>query len=316
MARTTLVFGGAGFIGSHVVERFAAAGDRVVVVDGLVPGTGGATRHLAGVKGAIEFRHAMIGELPDLAALVAGADLVVDAMAWTSHMAALDDPFKDLQLNLASHLHLLEALRRSKRASVVYLGSRSQYGRVNGVLNDDTPMDPLDVQGIHKAAADYHYRMYSRIHGLNVISLRLPNCYGERQPATGADIGLVGGFIRTALAGETIRVFGENRQRCLLYAKDAAALVERLAAVVPPGFTAVNAGGLQVSILDLANQIVASAGRGRVETEPIPAAVKAIDAGDASVDESRLGGLIGAVPRTAFAEALDATVTYFKETAE
>lgn len=316
MARKVVVLGGAGFIGSHVAEQFAATGDQVVVIDGLVAGTGGARRNLESALDRIEFRHALVGEIPGLAGLMAETDVVVDAMAWTSHMAALKDPLRDLRLNLESHLHLLEALREAPRPKVIYLGSRSQYGRVSGVLNDATPMMPLDVQGIHKTAADYHFQMYSRLHQLNVISLRLPNCFGERQPASGDDIGLVGGFVRTALAGDAVTVFGENRKRCLLYARDAAAIVERVATAPAAGFTAINVGGAQVSILDLATQVVAAAGRGRVETQPVPAAVKAIDAGDAEVDDSRLRALIGEVPRTPFTRALDSTVAYFKERTE
>lgn len=309
-----VVFGGAGFIGSHCVDRLVARGDEVVVVDGLMPGTGGSRRHLAAVLDRIEFRPAPIAEVPDLDRLLARADVVIDAMAWTSHMAALEHPVKDLELNLLSHLRLLEGLATAPVSKVIYVGSRSQFGRVSGVLDDATPMDPIDVQGIHKAAAEQHFRLAATRHSLNVVSLRLPNCFGERQPVAGNDIGLVGGFIRTALQGETIDVFGDNRFRCLLYAGDAATIVERVASASITGFCGVNVGGAHVAIRDLAGRVVAEAGSGRVESRPLPPDVRAIDAGDARVDETRLAGLIGPPPCRDLNAALAATVAYFRET--
>jgi UDP-glucose 4-epimerase len=311
-----VVFGGAGFIGSHCVDRFVKRGDDVVVVDGLVAGTGGSRRNLAAVLDRIEFRPVTIGALPDLGDVLAGAAVVVDAMAWTSHLAALDDPIKDLELNLLSHLRLLQGLAAMPAPKVIYLGSRSQFGRVSGVLDEHTPMDPIDVQGIHKAAAEQHFRLAARRRSLNVVSLRLPNCFGERQPVKGSDIGLVGGFIRGALRGEAIEVFGDQRHRSLLYARDAAAIVERAASASIEGFAGVNAGGAHVAIHELAQRVVAEAGSGRVARRPLPADVRAIDAGDAHVDETRLAEMIGPPPRYDFDAALRATVAYFRESVD
>ena len=81
MSRQILIFGGAGFLGSHVVRRFVSAGDRVIVVDALVAGTGGSLDHLGDVRGQIEMRTEAIEQVDSLPALVGSADLVIDAMA-------------------------------------------------------------------------------------------------------------------------------------------------------------------------------------------------------------------------------------------
>ena len=73
-------------------------------------------------------------------------------------------------------------------------------------ITESTAMVPEDVQGIHKAAADHHFRVFAKLKRLNVLSLRFANCYGPNQPRAGEDIGLIGGFIRDALAGKTIVV--------------------------------------------------------------------------------------------------------------
>ena len=112
-------------------------------------------------------------------------------MGWTSHNAALQDPAYDLSLNIGAHLSLLKALKATPR-SAIYLGSRAQYGRPNVVeITEETPMIPEDVQGLHKVAAEGHFRIASKF-GLPAVSLRFPNCFGERMPSQGDDIGLIG----------------------------------------------------------------------------------------------------------------------------
>jgi UDP-glucose 4-epimerase len=312
--RRAIVFGGAGFIGHHLVERLVARGDHVAVVDGLLPETGGSRDHVAHVMGAIDFHASRIEELNDLDALLADADVVVDCMAWTRHVAALERVLYDAQLNLESHLTLLTALRRRPGPLVVYLGSSSQYGRVtSGPITEQTPMVPEDVQGIHKAAADHHFRVHAALHGLNVVSLRLPNCFGEGQPIVGGDIGLVGGFIRALLAGEAVKVYGAGRRRALLYVRDAADLVSKVTDLNVRGFMPLNAAGDEVDIGDLARRLCALAGRGSVETAAMPRHIEAIDTGEARICDETLTRLVGPIARTPLEPSLAATVAYFRE---
>jgi nucleoside-diphosphate-sugar epimerase len=309
-----MVFGGAGFLGSHLARRFVQRGDEVVIVDGLMAETGGSLAHLADVAEHITICEASIDRIADLDSLVAGAAVVVDGMAWTRHNAAFDDPLYDLRLNLESHLHLLTCLRRRPPPLVIYLASRGQYGRVaEGVITEDTPMLPQDVQGVHKGAADHLFRIYAARYGLNVVSLRLPNCFGEHQPTTGDDIGLVGGFIRTLLRGGAVKVFGAGRWRGLLYAGDAAEIVSRLSDAAVTGFVPLNVAGNPVAIDDLARQLVALIGQGTVECEPLPRDIQLRDTGDANVADDRLRAIVGDIPTTALEPALLATIAYFRK---
>lgn len=314
MPRQILICGGAGFLGSHIVRRLAAAGDRVTVLDGLLPGTGGSAEHLTDVRHAIELRTQAIEAAGDLDALVGAADVVIDAMAWTRHVAALADPLHDMRLNLSSHLTLLQSLRRQPPRMFIYLGSRSQYGRMaSGVVTEDTPMAPQDPQGVHKVAAETHFKNFAATDGLTVASLRLPNCFGESQPVAGEDIGLVGGFIRALCQGEAIKVYGSGRRRNILYARDVAEIVAAVAAQPLTGFTPLNVAGDDIDIRDLAFQLQELVGTGSVETGEMPDHIKAIDTGEAVVSTARLAALIGPLQGTPLAAALAATVNYFKE---
>ena len=312
MASRVTLFGGAGFIGSRIALACVRAGHRVRVIDGLLARTSGRRENLAPVAADIDFRAARIEHVGDLDRVLAESDVIVDCMGWTQHRAALDDPLYDLELNVASHLHWLRRVPDHLRAKVVYLGSRGQYADpATGDIGEDDPQEPRDVQGIHKAAAERHFRLAASLRDLDVVALRLPACIGPNQPAEGEDIGLVGGFARDLLAGRAIRVYGRGRRRAVAYVDDVAEIVCQLARLPGRGFQAYNLRGDVLPIEDIAKRLVAIVGRGSVEVADLPRDIAAIDSGAAAFREDRLrAALGGAVPRTPVDEALAATVRH------
>ena len=312
--RRVVVFGGAGFLGSRIAKAFVERGDDVLVVDGLMAEAGGDEAHLASVRDAIKFRSVAIADLADLDQILSDAALIVDCMAWTRHVAAFDEPIYDLRLNLESHLRLIQAARRVANLRIIYLGSRGEYGRPAELrITESLPLVPVDVQSIHKAAADHHFRLYAELCGLHVISLRLPNCFGPGQPVAGKDIGLVGDWIRSALAGAPIVLYGSGRRRALLYSDDAATVVSRLSDQPFTGYQAFNLAGRDVDLVDLAERIVRIAGQGSVTVAEMPHEVAVMDIGGARFDDTALRQLIGALSDAELDRALAATITYFKE---
>jgi UDP-glucose 4-epimerase len=309
-----LVLGGAGFLGSRIVMHAAQHGHTVRVIDGLLPRTSGRRTNLARASD-VELVATRVEDLPDLADRLAACDVIIDAMGWTLHRAALADPLHDLALNLTSHVHWLEQLPANARPLIVYLGSRTQWGDApGGEIGEDTPQEPADVQGIHKAAAEQHFRLAARLRALPVVALRLPACIGPHQPHEGDDIGLVGGFVRDALAGRTIEVFGHGRRRALAFADDVAAVVTRLIAVHHEGFTAYNLRGELLAIDEIATRVVRLVGRGAVTVAELPRELAAIDSGAAALCEDRLRATLdGAVPRTPLDQALAVTVGYLRD---
>ena len=312
MASRVTLFGGAGFIGSRIALACVRAGHRVRIVDGLLARTSGRREHLALIAADVDFRPTRIEDAGDLDAVLADSDVIVDSMGWTQHRAALDDPLYDLTLNVASHLHWLRRVPDGMRAKVIYLGSRGQYADPEtGDIGEDDPQEPRDVQGIHKAAAERHFRLAATLRDLDVITLRLPACIGPNQPVAGEDIGLVGGFARDLLAGRAIRVYGRGRRRALAYVDDVAEVVCRLAQLHGRGFQGYNLRGDVLPIEDIAARLVAIVGRGSVEVADLPRDIAAIDSGAAAFREDRLrAALGGAVPRTPVDEALAATVRH------
>ena len=162
-------------------------GFRVTAVDGLLPRTSGNRANLALEQRQHRIHKAAGGGLRVAARpVIRVCDLVVDAMGWTSHSEAFADPQYDLALNVASHLAVIRALPAALPRKLIYLGSTHQYGRVaQGPVAETQPLDPVDVQGVHKAAAEHHYRIAAERHGFPVISLRFGNTFGPGQPLRG-----------------------------------------------------------------------------------------------------------------------------------
>ena len=309
-----LILGGAGFIGSHIAARFVDEGYRVTVIDGLLDRTGGRLSNLEGIQSQIEFIQMDVRAVPDLDRHLDANDVVIDSMAWTAHRDALNDPSYDLSLNVECHLHLMPLLN-DKACKVIYLGSRGQYGNPPvEKIREDTPAIPLDIQGIHKVATESYYRIFSAHFGFPTVNLLLPNCYGENQPVSGTDVGLVGMFLRELIQGKTVNVFGGDRLRYLAYAGDVAAVVFRLSRKEYTGFNRINLAGFRISIEELVKTMIEVIGCGDYVLEDIPEEIRLMDMGNALIDQQKCQEWLGEVPLSELKPTLENTAAYFRET--
>ena len=312
--QTVLILGGAGFIGSNIISYFLDDGYNVITVDGLLEKTGGRRENLNKFISGIQFIESEIEKVKNLSEIINQSSVIIDCMGWTSHHLALSSPEHDLKLNLLSHIYFIKHLLSCKGKKVIYLGSRGQYGCPQATeITEETAAVPEDIQGIHKLAAESYFRVYSKIYGFNIISLRFPNCFGENQPTSGEDIGLVGGFIRDALNDEDIYVYGNKRKRNLAYVKDLAEVIFKLSKIEFRGFSIFNLKGEEVLIEDLVKMLIEIVGKGKCKIKPMPREIKNIDIGNSVINDSRLRELLGVIPKTDLRSTLVATVKYFKE---
>jgi UDP-glucose 4-epimerase len=312
-----LILGGAGFIGSAIAEYFSSRAWDVVVIDGLCERTSGRAENIASLSG-VRFVREKVEDVANLDEYLSASDIIIDAMAWTAHRLALYEPFYDAQLNQFSHLRVATALERHKEKRVIYLSSRGVYGNYAGAeITEETPLLPDDVQGVHKLAAESYYRIYAKLYGYSVVSLRFGNCFGKNMPVEGDDIGLIGGFIRDALEGRTIEVFGTHRTRPVVYAGDVAEYVWRVAMnpndVFQQAFTAFNLNGQMIPIHELARLVVEACGMGEVVVKPLPHEIQTIDIGSTPFSAESLRALTDFTPSNDWSGALAETVAYYRE---
>ena len=312
-----VVTGGLGFIGSNLVHRLARAGSSVRVVDALVPDHGGDRRNLLGLDDAhVEVHVADIGD-PSVADVVAGADLVFNLAGQVSHTASMIDPETDLHHNTIAHSRFLQTLLRVQpTARVVHASTRQVYGRPLRLPVDEThPARPVDVNGVAKLAGEQLHMVYAQAEGLAVTSLRLTNVYGPRQRLTSGQLGFLPVFVRTALEGGEIELFGSGEQRrdCLhvddvVDALLAAAGDATIGSVFNVGHDAT------CSLNDVASLLVGLGGGSvSVRHRDWPAEHERIDIGSFETDSTAFRSAVGWSPRVALADGLSSTLDFYRD---
>jgi UDP-glucose 4-epimerase len=311
-----LVTGGLGFIGSTLARRLVALGARVTVLDNLNPGQGGNRANLDDLPDPPEV---VIGDQADaalVAKLVRGRRAIFNLCGRGAHAESMRDPLGDVHANCVAQLVLLEAVRRhNPEARVVFAGTRGQYGRATRVpVREDHPQLPIAIDDTHKAAAERYHLIYHDAHGLHTCSLRLTNIYGPRQLMAHGRQGFFNWFLRRAMDGEEIPVYGDGAQlRDVLYVDDAVEaflLAGMLPAAAGRAFNV--ASGVGVSVRALAEAAVAAAGRGAVRRVEYPADQRAIEVGDFVADISAAREALGWAPAVPLMEGLRRTVAFFE----
>ena len=223
---TCVVTGGLGFIGSNLARALVEGGARVRVVDALVPTLGGRSDQLDGV----DIETTLIASIadPQVADVLDGCDVVFNCAGQVSHTASMRDPQQDLALNATTHATLLDTiLRVCPRARVVYTSTRQVYGRSTVSPVDEThAASPVDVNGVAKLAGEQLHLVYCHAYGIAATALRLTNVYGPRQRLSSDELGFLPVFVRKALLGEQIEIYGNGTQRrdCLHVSDVVAAL--------------------------------------------------------------------------------------------
>lgn len=309
-----VVTGGLGFIGSNVAHRLVGQGASVAVVDALVVRHGGDARNLAGID--VEVAQVDIGD-PVVADLLRDADFVFNLAGQVSHTASMTDPLNDLNLNTTSHARFLELLRVARpEARVVHASTRQVYGRALRLpVDEDHPANPIDVNGVAKLAGEQLHMVYAHAHRMPITSLRLTNVYGPRQRLTSDELGFLPVFVRRALQGERIQLYGGGSQRrdCL-HVDDVVDAI--LAATHPDGVGKVFNVGHEVShsLAEIAQVIIQAAGTGsEVIVTEWPDHDRRIDIGSFLSDSGRIARTLGWKPTITLEAGVRATLDFYRE---
>jgi UDP-glucose 4-epimerase len=315
--RAVLITGGLGFIGSNLARRLADAGARVTVVDSLIPDYGGNRFNLAGYEARVCVDIADVRDPYAMRALVQGQDVIFNLAGQVSHIDSMTDPMTDLEINARSQLSILEACRyENPGVKIVYAGTRQQYGKPRYLpLDEDHLQAPTDVNGVNKLAGEWYHIVYHTAYGLRTTSLRLTNTYGPRQLVKHNRQGFIGWFIRQAVEGQTIQLYGDGRQlRDLTYVDDVVDAFLLAGTNDVANGRVYNLGGpAPISLYDLACTIVEIAGKGDVRLVEWPEDRKKIDIGDVYSSYARIETDLGWQPTTPLRTGLAQTLAYYGE---
>jgi UDP-glucose 4-epimerase len=309
-----VVTGGLGFIGSNLVHQLVGAGARVRVIDALVDGHGGDRRNIDGCE--VEVVVAEIGD-PVVADVLDGVDVVFNLAGQVSHTASMVDPERDLHLNAITHSRFLEMLRRvAPEARVVHASTRQVYGRAIRFPVDEThPTHPVDVNGVSKLAGEQLHMVYAHAHGMAITSLRLTNVYGPRQRLSSNQLGFLPVFIRKAMLGETIELFGTGEQRrdCL-YVDDVIDALVSCSGEAGIGHVYNVGHAHHHALADLAWMTARLAGAGSdVKSIEWPESHRQIDIGSFESDSAAIARDVGWAATTEISDGLRTTIDFYRE---
>jgi UDP-glucose 4-epimerase len=316
-----LITGGLGFLGSHMAKRLVDVGADVTIVDSLIPEYGGNPYNVRTIADRVHINYSDIRDPWSIRYLVKDQDYIFNLAGQVSHLDSMKDPETDLDINCKSQLSLLEALRENNtEARIVFAASRQQYGRPKSLpVTEEHPLVPVDVNGINLVAGESYHLLYNDVYGIRAASLRLTNTYGPHLLMKHGRQGFITVFIRRALEGKAIQVFGDGSQlRDFTYASDAVDAFLAIGVTETAFGRAFNVGGAEpVSLIEVARlcQDVADAG-GTVETVAWPPDREKIDIGSIYVDHSRLSRETGWAPSVGLREGLARTIEFYREHGE
>jgi UDP-glucose 4-epimerase len=315
--RRVLVTGGLGFIGSNLARRLVDLGADVLLVDSLIPDYGGNLFNIAGIEERVRVNVADVRQGSTMNYLVQDREVIFNLAGQVSHIDSMTDPHTDLEINCRSQLTMLEACRRhNRKVKMVFAGTRQVYGRPERLPVDETHLvRPTDINGINKAAGEYYHLVYNNVFGVRACSLRLTNVFGPRQLIKHDRQGFIGWFIRLAVEGREIQVYGDGSQlRDFVYVDDVSDAFLRAGAMDACNGDVFNVGGdVPISHRDLVALLIDVAGSGSVRFVDWPPDKKIIDIGSFYADSSKFARLTGWRPSVSLREGLARSVAFYRD---
>lgn len=203
-----LVTGGAGFIGSNLVDSLIAKGHEVVVIDNLSSGK------KENINPQAEFHLFNLQKIEDIKPIFIGVDYVFHVAAFPRVQPSIQDPIFSNEMNLTNTLNVLVAARDAKVKKVIYSASSSAYGDQETMpLVETMPARPLSPYGLQKYVGELYCRLFTQVYALPTVSLRYFNVYGNRQALEGAYCLVMGIFVSQRLKGEPMTIVGDGENR-------------------------------------------------------------------------------------------------------
>ncbi len=317
--KNILITGGLGFIGSTLAIELVRFGSQVTLVDALIKGYGGNHHNIEQIKDRVTVHIADVRDEAFMHEMVRDRDMIFNLAGTLSHIDSMEDPFSDLQINCVSQLSILESCRKiNPDVKILFAGTRGQYGRPQNLpVNEEHPMNPIDVNGINNMAGEWYHILYNNIHGIRACSLRLTNTYGPRHQMKHSRQGIINWFTRLILEGKTVKLFGDGKQvRDANYVDDVVRAFLLAGASEKVNGQVYNLGGQPAGLLDIVKILIEITGKGDYQFVPFPDRMKSIEVGNYIADSTKIQDQLGWKPRTDLKEGLTRTIEFYSKAKE
>ncbi len=314
--KNVLITGGAGFLGSSLAISLVDLGAKVTILDPLLPLYGGNIFNLQDILKKITFVEGDIRDKSIVFKLVRGQDFIFNFAAQVSYIDSKNLPLLDLDINCRGHLNVLEAVRAvAPKCRIVFSSSRMVYGKILNIpVTEDHPTNPLSIYGIHKLAAEKYYQYYHGNFGIDSVVVRIPNPYGPRQQMKHNKYSMIGWFIRQAMEGKKITIFGDGSQeRDYLYIDDIVDAFLKLAQKGKSG-EIYNIGTREkMTFIGMVNTILAEIPTGKKEHVPWPENYEKNETGNYVADTIKIEKDTAWLARVSLREGIKRTIEYYKK---
>jgi UDP-glucose 4-epimerase len=306
-----LVTGGAGFIGSNIVDELVRRGHQVIVLDDL---SSGSEQNLAGVRSKIDFRAGTVTDLKDLQAACHGVDYVIHLAARTSVPRSVKDPLETNYVNIDGTLNTLVAARDAKVRRFVFAASSSAYGETPELPKlESMQPQPISPYGVTKYVGELYGQVFGRVYGLENASIRYFNVFGPRQDPTSQYSGVLSRFMLALIEGKPPVIYGDGEQsRDFTYIENI--VDETLRACEAPSASGMvfNGGtGARITLNQVLQLLEKIAGR-KIQAQYDPP--RTGDIRDSQADINLARKVLGYKPIVQFEEGLRRTWEWYKQT--
>jgi nucleoside-diphosphate-sugar epimerase len=307
---TYLVTGGAGFIGSHLTEELVRRGHRVRVADSLVTGKRRNLDHIPNV----DFREGDLAELAFAQNVAQGCDYVLHQAAIPSVPRSVKDPITSNRANVDATLNILVAARDAGVKRLVFAGSSSAYGDTPTLpKHEEMPTNPLSPYALQKVIGEQYLQMFTKLYGLETVSIRYFNVFGPRQDPTSPYSGVISVFATALLENRSPTIYGDGGQtRDFTYVANVVDGVLRACEAAGASGQVINvATSGRISLNDLFNEMKKIVG---ATVEPTYGPPRAGDVRDSQADIRKAKTLLGYEPIVSFEEGLARTIEWYRTT--
>lgn len=315
--KRVLITGGLGFIGSNLAIRLVNSGADVTLVDNMMPRQGGNVFNVSEIAGRVHINFSDVRNELSTNYLVKDQNYIFHLAGQVNHVESVRDPIQDLDINCRGTLVLLESCRKCNRAArIIFAGTRGEYGKsVKLPVAEDHPTNPKGIYAVTNLTAEKMVLVYRDIHGIEGTCLRITNTYGQRHQMQHDEFGVVNWFVRKAMDGEMIPVFGDGRiVRDFLYVDDLVECLLKVASSDAAYGDIFNVGtGVPTRFVDLAPLIVEVAGTGSYGFTEFTKERKEVEPGDYYTDISKITGMLGWQPQVSLREGLERTIQFYRK---
>ena len=306
-----LVTGGAGFVGSHIAAALSASGARVRIIDDLSTGY---LENVEEVGGDVDFVRASVADEPVLRKALEDVELVFHEAAIPSVPRSVENPRQTQIASVDSTFSLLLAAKDQKVRRVVYAASSSAYGDQPTLPKvEDMLPDPLSPYAVAKLVGEYYCQVFTRVYGLETVSLRYFNVFGPRQDPSSQYSGVISRFIAVLLSGQKPVIYGDGEHsRDFTYIANVVEANLKASETTKGIGSIINiANGERITLNQLLSEVKELTGRNDVQADYLPP--RAGDVLHSLADISRAREFLGFEPRVGLKEGLQLTIDWWKK---